>query len=109
MVLILQERCHRLKEILCNHWLRVVSGGNMDLAFKRLQSDWGFLICVTQAYPGMKPYLKGFNLSLETWRGGRNGEGWKLGPKDERGEEQVEEVRGNNKSSRVMEDVKIDF
>ena len=32
---------------------------------------------VTQAYPGMKPYLKGFHLSLETWQGGRDKEGWK--------------------------------
>ena len=33
---------------------------------------------VTQAYPGMKPYLKGFHLSLESWREGRNSEGWKV-------------------------------
>jgi hypothetical protein len=26
------------------------------------------LVYVAQAYPGMKPYLKGFNLSLEIWR-----------------------------------------
>ncbi len=32
---------------------------------------------MTQAYPGLKPYLKGFHLSLETWQGGRDSEGWK--------------------------------
>ncbi len=26
----------------------------------------------------MKPYLKGFHLSLEIWRGGRDAEGWKV-------------------------------
>ena len=35
---------------------------------------------VTQAYPGMKPYLKGFHLSLEMWRGGQDAEGWKMKP-----------------------------
>jgi hypothetical protein len=35
-------------------------------------------VYVTQAYPGMKPYLKGFHLSLESWREGRNSEGWKV-------------------------------
>ena len=45
--------------------------------FKKLQSDRGFLVYLTQAYPGMKPYLKGFHLSLEMWRGGRDSKGWK--------------------------------
>jgi hypothetical protein len=26
----------------------------------------------------MVPYLKGFHLAIEMWRGGRNSEGWKL-------------------------------
>ena len=30
--------------------------------------------------PGMKPYLKGFHLLLETWRGGWDAEGWKTKP-----------------------------
>jgi hypothetical protein len=29
----------------------------------------------------MKPYLKGFHLSLETWRGGQDDKGWKATPK----------------------------
>jgi hypothetical protein len=36
------------------------------------------MVYVTQAYPGMKPYLKGFHLSLETWQGGRDEEGKKV-------------------------------
>jgi hypothetical protein len=47
------------------------------LEFKRLQSDQGFMMYVTQSYPSLKPYLKGFYLSLDSWRGGRNLEGWK--------------------------------
>ena len=31
-----------------------------------------------QAYPSLKPYLKGFHLSLKTWQGGRDADGWKV-------------------------------
>jgi hypothetical protein len=44
------------------------------------------MVYVTQVYPGMKPYLKGFHLSLETWRGGHDSEGWKLPKQREQGE-----------------------
>jgi hypothetical protein len=37
-----------------------------------------FLVGVTNAYPAMKPYIKGFYLLLEMWRGRRDEEGWKL-------------------------------
>ncbi len=37
------------------------------------------MVYVTQAYPGMKPYLKGFHLLLETWRGNQCADGWKEG------------------------------
>jgi hypothetical protein len=36
------------------------------------------MVHITQTYPGMKPYLKGFHLYLETWQGGRDKEGWKV-------------------------------
>jgi hypothetical protein len=80
MVLTSQEKWDRLKSI-CAHWLAVVRRGKIELDYKRLLSDRGFLVYVTQAYPSMKPYLKGFHLSLETWRGGRNHKGWKAPPR----------------------------
>jgi hypothetical protein len=80
MVLTSQEKWDRLKSI-CAHWLSVIRWGESNLEYKRLLSDRGFLVYVTQAYPSMKPYLKGFHLSLETWRGGRDDEGWKATPK----------------------------
>jgi hypothetical protein len=72
-----QEKWDRLKAI-CAFWLGDLKAGRKDLCYKRLRSDRGFLVYVTQAYPGMKPYLKGFHLSLETWRGGWDTEGWKV-------------------------------
>ena len=77
MVLTSQEKWDHMKAI-CKHWRGILGKGDTDLDFKRLCSDRGFMVYVTQAYPGMKPYLKGFHLSLETWRGGRDSEGWKL-------------------------------
>ncbi len=71
-----QEKWDRLKEI-CQHWHAVIQGGETMLDYKKLLSDRGFLVYVTQAYPSMKPYLKGFHLSLETWRGNCDAEGWK--------------------------------
>jgi hypothetical protein len=55
-----------------------VKAGHTTLDYKRLQSDQGFMVCVTQAYPSLKPYLKGFHLLLEMWRGGRDVEGWRI-------------------------------
>ncbi len=40
-------------------------------------------MCVTQTYPAMVPYLKGFHLTIEMWRGGGDPEGWKLKASDD--------------------------
>jgi hypothetical protein len=37
----------------------------------------GLLIYVTRTFPAMKPYLKGFHLTLHGWRPGRNDIGWR--------------------------------
>jgi hypothetical protein len=42
----------------------------------------------------MVPYLKGIHLSLETWRGGRDEEGWK----------NKEPVLGGDESVRIEDD-----
>ena len=77
MVLTSQEKWDRMKDI-CRYWLRIVESGETMLEYKKLQSDRGFMVYATRPYPAMKPYLKGFHLSLEMWRGGRDAEGWKL-------------------------------
>ena len=35
-----------------------MEAGKLDLNHSELRSDKGFMVNVTQAYPGMKPYLK---------------------------------------------------
>ena len=39
----------------------------------------------------MVPFLKGVHLTLETWRGERDEEGWKLSPKELASEEEMKE------------------
>jgi hypothetical protein len=77
VVLVLQEKWDRMKTIYC-YWLDLLLQGKTELDFKKLRLDRGFMVYVTQAYPSLKPYLKGFHLSLETWRRGRNHEGWQV-------------------------------
>jgi hypothetical protein len=69
------------------------------LDFKQLQSDWGFMVYVTQIYPAMKPYLKGFHLSLESWQGGQDAEGWKRPVKETK-----EDVQGTKLDNREEKD-----
>ena len=89
VVLTSQEKWDRLK-LICKKWLIRVEAGKLDLNHTELRSDKGFMDHVTQAYPGMKPYLKGFHLSMETWQVGRDEEGWKLPPGALIGPEELE-------------------
>jgi hypothetical protein len=60
-----------------------------------LLSDRGCLIYVARVFPGMRPYLKGIHLTVDSWRDGRvEEEGWKdrawCGSEDEPGKVQPE-------------------
>ena len=85
-VLTSMEKWIKLKAILSKWWDRLLEareGEKPMLSHKELLSDRGFLVYVTRTYPAMVPYLKGFHLTIEMWRGGRNEEGWKLPEGDE--------------------------
>ena len=79
------EKWTKLKAILEKWSDRVKHSplSQVKLAHKELLSDRGFLVYVTRTYPAMVPYLKGFHLSIEMWRGGRDADGWKLPSKEE--------------------------
>lgn len=74
-----EDKWAKLKAILTK-WKERLDGGETQLNHKELLSDRGFLVYVTRNYPAMVPYLKGFHLSVEMWRGNRDAEGWKLKP-----------------------------
>jgi hypothetical protein len=70
----------------------------------------GFMVHVMQAYPSIKPCMKGFHLSLETWRGGQNQKGWKeqgghWGREKEETEEYAEDAEEYNGDD--QEDTKL--
>ena len=60
-----------------------------------------------------KPYLKGFHLLLESWRGGRDVEGWKCGhggaDHTEKGEKETEGEANDTTTTPTLEEVKIDY
>ncbi len=77
-VLTLAEKWNKMKMILKKWWdqLTPSNGGEpLRLPHKELLADRGFLFYVTRTYPAMVPYLKGFHLTIEMWRGGRDAEG----------------------------------
>jgi hypothetical protein len=49
--------------------------GDFDRKF--MLSARGFLVCVSMLYEFLTPFLKGLHLSAESWREGRDEEGWK--------------------------------
>jgi len=44
---------------------------------KNLESKRGFLVYVARTYRSMKPHLKGIHLTIDSWRGDRDEDGWK--------------------------------
>ena len=77
-----QEKWIKMKGILTK-WKKVLETESPKLSHKKLLSDRGFLVYVTRTYPAMVPYLKGFHLTIEMWRGGCDPEGWKLKEDDD--------------------------
>lgn len=53
-----------------------------ELDYQNLLSRRGFLIYVARTYISMKPYLKGFHQTIDSWRGNQGEDGWKLTRKE---------------------------
>ena len=81
-VLTSEEKWARVREIV-DRWLLLLESGETMLPHKKLLSDRGFLVYVTRTYPSLVPYMKGFHLSADMWRGNRDAEGWKLRETDD--------------------------
>lgn len=112
-VLTTEEKWKKFRGII-DKWLERVERGDQTLDHKELQSDRGFCVHVCNNYPAMKPFLKGFHLSLEMWRGNRDAEGWKLPARltriDEVNEEDVESITDEEDSDtdEVLLDLKLE-
>jgi hypothetical protein len=73
--LLSQEEWDRAKIFL--DWVRQGLTNPGGLERKQFRSGKGFLVHVAQTYDFVQPYLKGFHLSEDGWRGQRDDEGWK--------------------------------
>ncbi len=71
-----QARWDKVKAII-ERLIRIIEEDGY-LEFKSLLSDRGFLTYVAQTHPAMVPFLKGFHLTIDSWRGGRDEEGWRV-------------------------------
>jgi len=49
-----------------------------SLEHKPLEKARGFLVYLSRTYPTITPFLKGIHLTLDSWRPGRDTDGWKM-------------------------------
>ena len=73
-VTVTQEKWNKAKT-----WVQEMEEWEPDkIPLKRLMSARGFLLYVSRAFPDMVPYLKGLHATIDSWRPGRDDEGWKV-------------------------------
>ena len=85
-VLVSQEKWEKTQEII-TYLADTLKEGGVFL-HKTLESHRGFLIYIMRTYPAMKPYLRGVHATLDSWRPGRDAEGWKLPPRRKSGSDE---------------------
>ena len=71
-----QEKWDKAQAYLSELSDQVKSGVLLNM--KRVMTIRGFLLYVSRAYPVMTPYLKGLHNTIDSWRGNRDTEGWKV-------------------------------
>ena len=69
-----QERWDKLKASLTR--MRSALGTQADR--KKFLSARGFMVYASVTYLFMRPFMKGMHMLAESWRGGRDAEGWKV-------------------------------
>ena len=72
---------------------------------KDLERKHCFLVYVSRTYPGMVPYLKGIHLTLDSWRSGRDVDGWRLTLAELRAAKEAYNQFGYNESSEFAPEV----
>jgi hypothetical protein len=85
-VLTTQEKWDKTKPHI--QWMQSNLNNHKGMNGKIMRSIRGFLVYVARTYPSMVPYLKGIHATIDSWRPGRNADGWKYpGPRDQWHEE----------------------
>jgi len=60
------------------HQLQQEFASSPQLHHKSLEGTRGFLVHLQRTYPCITPFLKGIHLTIDSWRPGRDLDGWKL-------------------------------
>jgi hypothetical protein len=81
-VTVSQEKWDKVKDILGRYQKVIREHGEMRVDYRQLEKDTGFLVHVFMTYEHLRPYLKGFYLTLNEWRYNRDANGWTYGKKD---------------------------
>ena len=76
-IMISDDRWRKAKGIIHKWFERVSQSETINLSTAELRSDRGFLVYVTRTYKSINTYLKGFHLSIDGWRDGRDEDGWR--------------------------------
>ena len=75
--LVYQERWNKTRRLILE-LVGMEREGRYGMYRARMESIRGFLVYVFRTYRDMAPYLKGFNLTLDSWTPYRDEEGWRL-------------------------------
>lgn len=77
-VLSTQGKWDKAKGIIDKWADRLGTDTRVQVNHKEMEQDVGFLCHISRTYPKLFPYLKGFYNTLNTWRFGRDDDGWKI-------------------------------
>ena len=70
-----QKKWDKAKGIV-EHWtIEIMVKRSHQVDAVQMERDVGFLVHMSRTFPSIFPYLKGFYLSLNSWRTGRNDDG----------------------------------
>lgn len=75
VVLTTQEKWDKTREHL--KWISDNLSNADGLDNRMLKSIRGFLVYIARTYNALVPYLKGIHATIDSWRSGRNVDGWK--------------------------------
>ncbi len=73
-----QEKWNKGKALVDALHKEVVIDGVQTVNRSRLEKAAGFLVHLSRTFPALFPYFKGIYLTMESWREGREDEGWKF-------------------------------
>lgn len=78
LLTVAKEKWNKAKRILESLDETLTANPNGKVSRKQLEKDRGFLNYMVQMYEFMTPYLMEYHLTIDSWRSGRDGEGWRV-------------------------------